>query len=82
MMENAQGQEIKGLSLEGLKGTTPKGIKTAYRTLMGIAMCWGVIQPQFPEIPEHTVSVINRLVVVGVPLIYAICQTFGWSKPE
>lgn len=81
-MSNEQGQELKVLSVAGLAGETPKAVKVAYRTLMGLGLCWGILQSSFPEIPAHTADVINRLVLVGIPLIYAVCQTFGWKKPE
>lgn len=80
-MTNTVGDTL-AFGAKGLKGNTPKSLKTIYRVLMGLTAIWALIQPQFPEIPEHAASVINRLCLIGGPVFYAVCQMFGWTKPE
>lgn len=81
-MENQVGEKLAALSVAGLQGETPKFVKLIYRILATVFLIWGIAQGVFPEIPEHVASVINRLGVIFLPVVYAICQTFGWKKPE
>jgi len=80
-MTNVKGDTLQ-FGVNGLKGNTPKSLKAIYRGLMGVTAIWAIVQPQFPEIPEVAVSVINRLCLIGGPVFYAFCQMFGWTKPE
>lgn len=68
------------VGLAGLRNQTPAALKVSYRTLMGLVAIWAIIQPAFPEIPEHTVSVINRICALVTPLYYAVCQMVGVEK--
>jgi len=71
-------KELK-IGMQGLKGTTPKYIKTIYRIIMLISTLWvTVIQPQF-HFSEHVQAVINQWVVVGNSGFYTICQFFGYT---
>lgn len=81
-MTNQQGKVLQVGTAAALKGNTPKALKTTYRILMGVVGVWGIVSPQFPEIPAATAHVIDRICIIGLPIFYMVCQTFGWTKPE
>lgn len=68
--------------LQHMGNETPAILKKIYRILMGVIAIWGLIAPQFPEIPTHLVDVVNRICVVGLPIFYTICNMFGYDKPS
>lgn len=66
----------------GLKGETPKTVKTIYRAVMLLSTLWVMtIQPQI-HFSEHTQALINQWIVVGNGAFYTVCQFFGWAKTE
>ena len=81
-MKNTEGKVLQVGTLAALSGNTPKGMKVTYRILMGVVGVWGIVSPQFPEIPAATAHLIDRLCIIGLPTFYMVCQMFGWTKPE
>lgn len=67
---------------EGIKGTTPPLLKTIYRWLLAALAIWQVINITFPEINDVTASLISRILDIGVPILYAVSNAFGYVPTE
>ena len=67
---------------EGIKGTTPPLLKTIYRWLLAALAIWQVINITFPEINDVTASLISRILDIGVPILYAVSNAFGYVPNE
>ena len=62
---------------------TPKAIKNIYKTLMFLSGFYLlVIQPRFPNIPEHVNFEIATWTTVATYGIYYVCQFFGYKCPD
>lgn len=77
--------EVKAVVQFGTKAAsyspTPKAIKIAYRILMLLSGIWVLVEGQFhfPELIAHN---IDKYILLGINLIYLICNQFGWVKPS
>lgn len=78
-MTNKAGQTLK-VGLEGFKGNTPPILKVIYRSLMALISVWAIVQPAFPEIPQAAVHLVDKICMLGLPLFYAVSQSFGYTK--
>jgi len=64
--------------LQGFEGTTPPTLKIIYRWLLAALAIWQVINITFPEINDVTASLISRILDIGVPILYAVSNAFGY----
>jgi len=65
-----------------LDARTPKYIKAIYQIIGLLSAIWVLVSPNFPEIPEHTQTVILKILISSNTVIYAICQQFGYVKED
>ena len=67
---------------EGIKGTTPPILKTIYRWLLAALAIWQLINITFPEINDVIASYVSRVLDIGVPILYAVSNAFGYVPTE
>lgn len=67
-----------------LRKPTPKLAKDIVNTLLYLSGVWALIQPSFPEIPEHTAANINKYLLLGLALTRFTITFFHWDdkKPD
>lgn len=67
---------------EGIKGTTPPLLKTIYRWLLAALAIWQLINITFPEINDVIASYVSRVLDIGVPILYAVSNAFGYVPTD
>lgn len=82
-------KQLQFATKASLNARTPKYIKAIYQIIGLLSAIWVLVSPTFPEIPEHTQTVILKVLISSNTVIYAICQQFGYvdtdtteDKPE
>lgn len=64
--------------VQGFEGTTPPTLKIIYRFFMAALAIWQLINITFPEINDVIASYVSRVLDIGVPILYAVSNAFGY----
>ena len=68
--------------VQGFEGTTPPTLKIIYRFFMAALAIWQLINLTFPEINDVVASYVSRVLDIGVPILYAVSNAFGYVPTE
>jgi len=68
--------------VQGFEGTTPPTLKIIYRFFMAALAIWQLINLTFPEINDVIASYVSRILDIGVPILYAVSNAFGYVATE
>jgi hypothetical protein len=79
---NKMSNQVLKFGTEGIKGTTPPILKTIYRWLLAALAIWQVINITFPEINDVLASYVSRVLDIGVPILYAVSNAFGYVNQD
>jgi hypothetical protein len=74
--------KILKFGVQGFEGTTPPTLKVIYRFFMAALAIWQLINITFPEINDVVASYVSRVLDIGVPILYAVSNAFGYVSED
>jgi hypothetical protein len=74
--------KVLKFGLQGFGGTTPPTLKKIYRFLLAALAIWQLINITFPEINDVVASYVSRVLDIGVPILYAVSNAFGYVNED
>jgi hypothetical protein len=74
--------KILKFGVQGFGGTTPPTLKVIYRFFMASLAIWQLINITFPEINDVVASYVSRVLDIGVPILYAVSNAFGYVSDD
>lgn len=58
---------------------TPTVAKQIFRAILYLSAIWAVVMPMITELPETTIAVINKYMLLGVAVVNVTIKFFGWD---
>lgn len=74
----AQGKTVQ-FGLDQFANPTPSAAKYIFRAVLYLSALWAVIMPMVTELPETTIAVINKYMLLGNAIINVTIKFFGWD---